>query len=300
MQIVDFNAPNPEFCHESLDLFFRVSTASGQFCIRRVISMKILRFLSALSLLFSLTASVSLGARKPKKEPEILIVSDTFGHDAEVIRPTEDNPKTYLIFIGERRDMGAVIAGIKAPSKEEIEALIHRTMKSQGFTQSEVGEAVPDVFLVYTYGSAFVPDDPSDGIEFDEESGEFSGQTAVPDIVGEREMFALAGGAKVLQSGGDRRALEKVRDAADTDRLFVMIAAVDGAKYHEGEKEVMWRTRISIPSRGFNLPDYMNLMVETAAPYFAVETTAPVTLREEDRRETNVEIRDATVVEDEP
>lgn len=262
--------------------------------------MKILRFLSVLSLLFSLMIHVSSGARKPKKGPEILIVSDTFEHEAELVRPSKDNPISYLIFIGERRDMGAAIAGIKAPSKQEIEALIHRTMKSQGFTRSEVGKAVPDIFLVYTYGSAYVPDNPSDGIEFDEESGEFSGQTAVPDIVGEREMFALAGGAKVLQSGGDRLELESVRDAALIDRLFVTIAAVNGPKYHEGEKEVMWRTRISIPSRGFNLPDFMPLMVETAGPYFAVETTTPVTLREEDRRETNVEIGDTTVVEEEP
>lgn len=262
--------------------------------------MKLLRFLLLFTLVTPLISPAQLFSKKPKKEPEILIVSDTFGHESELVRPTDENPITYLLFIGQRRDMGAVIAGIKAPSKEEIEALIHRTMASQGFTRSELGEAIPDIFLVYTYGSAYVPDNPVDGIEFDEETGEFSGQTAVPDIVGEREMFALAGGAKVLQNGGDRHELETVKEAAETDRLFVMIAAVDGPKYYNGEKEVMWRTRISIPSRGFNLPDYMDLMVETAGPYLATETTSPVILREEDRRETNVEIGEATVIEEEP
>jgi hypothetical protein len=79
-----------------------------------------------------------------------------------------------------------------------------------------------------------------------------------------------------------------------------MIAAVNGPKYHEGEKEVMWRTRISIPSRGYNLPNFLDLMIDTAGPYLATETNLPVTLREEDRRETNVEIGETTVIEEDP
>ncbi|MBT5903467.1 MAG: hypothetical protein HOH58_15305 [Opitutaceae bacterium] len=262
--------------------------------------MKILRIFFTLFLVVPLSSSAQLFSKKPKKEPEILIVSDTFGHEEAAVRPSKENPVSYMIFIGQRRDMGATIAGIKAPTKEEIESIIHRTMQSQGFTSRALGEEVPDIFVVYTYGSAYVPDDPSEGIEFDEESGEFSGQTAVPDTVGEREMFALAGGAKVLQNGANRLEVEAVRDAAEIDRLFIMIAAVNGPKYHQGEKEVMWRTWISIPSRGFNLPNYLDLMVETAGPYLATETHLPVTLREEDRRETNVEIGETTVVAEEP
>ena len=262
--------------------------------------MKLLRIFSIFALMVPFTSSANIFTGKPKKEPEILIVSDTFGNEEAAVRPSKDNPVTYMIFIGQRRDMGATIAGIKAPSKEEIENIIHRTMKSQGFVPRAFGEEIPDIFVVYTYGSAYVPTDPSEGIEFDEETGEFSGQTAVPDTIGEREMFALAGGAKVLQNGANRLEVEAVQDAAEIDRLFIMIAAVNGPKYHAGEKEVMWRTRISIPSRGYNLPNFLDLMIETAGPYLATETNLPVTLREEDRRETNVEIGETTVVEEEP
>jgi hypothetical protein len=264
------------------------------------IPMKLLRFLFVFALVAPLTAPAQLFSKKPKKEPEILIVSDTFGNEEGAVRPSKDNPVSYMIFIGQRRDMGEAIAGIKAPSKKEIENIIHRTMQSQGFVSREVGDEVPDIFVVYTYGSAYVPTDPSEGIEFDEETGEFSGQTAVPDTIGEREMFALAGGAKVLQNGANRLEVEAVQEAAEIDRLFIMIAAVNGPKYHEGEKEVMWRTRISIPSRGYNLPNFLDLMIETAGPYLATETNLPVTLREEDRRETNVEIGETTVIEEDP
>ena len=222
--------------------------------------MKLHRFLLVFALVAPLSSTAQLFSKKPKKEPEILIVSDTFGNEEGAVRPSKEKPVSYMIFIGQRRDMGATIAGIKAPTKEEIEGMIHRTMQSQGFVPRDVGEEVPEIFVVYTYGSAYVPTDPSEGIEFDEGTGEFSGQTAVPDTIGEREMFALAGGAKVLQSGGNRLDVEAVQEAAEIDRLFIMIAAVNGPKYHEGKKEVMWRTRISIPSRGFNLPNYLDLI----------------------------------------
>ncbi|GAB5559308.1 MAG: hypothetical protein SynsKO_09550 [Synoicihabitans sp.] len=259
--------------------------------------MTSLRYL-LLGLILTAPLHAAIFGKKNRGEPDILIVGDTFGHDAEKIRPSKDNPITYMHFVGKQRDMGAIVAGEKMPRPDQIEALIDRTMQSQGFVRREVGDAVPDIFIVHTYGSAYVPESVYDNIEFDEESGEFSGQTVAPDIVGDREMFALAGGAKVLQNGAKRDELEDVRTQASIDRLFVMIAAIDGEKFYNGEAEILWRTRISIPTIGYNLPDNMNLMLETAAPYLAAETSTPVILREEDRRETEVEIGDLEVIED--
>lgn len=102
----------------------------------------------------------------------------------------------------------------------------------------------------------------------------------------------------MLQNGSKPNELEDVQTQASIDRLFVMIAAIDGKKFYNGEPEILWRTRISIPTLGYNLPDNMTLMLKTAAPYLAAETSSPVMLREEGRRETNVDIGDLKVVEE--
>jgi len=251
------------------------------------------------ALLSALVISLPLPAAKPKKGPEILIVADTFGKEETTTRPSPENPISYMLFIGKQRDLGAAIAGIKAPSKEEIEALIQRTLSDQGYVRKEIGDTIPDIFIVYTFGSAYTEEDYLDSLEFDEETGEFSGGNIIGNDVGSRELFALVGGHKVLQQKhASRDDVESVQDAADTNRLFIMIAAVDGPKFFDGEKEIMWRTRISIPSRGFNLPSFMDLMLETAAPYFGKDSELPIFLREEDRRKTDVQIGDATVVEE--
>ena len=250
----------------------------------------------AFSILTVFTCLIA-SAAKPKKGPEILIVADTFGHDEALTRPTPENPISYMLFIGKQRDLGAAIAGVKMPPKNEIEAVIERTLSTQGYVRKQVGDTVPDIFVVYTYGSAYTEEDAWQDVEYDEESGEFTGGNIIGNDVGSRELFALVGGAKVLQKRANRHELEEVRDAADTNRLFIMVAAVDGPKFFNKEQVIMWRTRISIPSRGFNLPSSMALMLETAAPYLGTDSAMPIFLREEDRRKTDVQIGEATVVE---
>ena len=247
------------------------------------------RFFRCLVVLALTLGASATFAAKPKKGPEVLIVADKFQGEARLTRPTPENPITYMMFLGKQRDLGAPIAGVKMPSQTEIETLVANTLNAQGYTQKFPGDTIPDIFIVFTYGAAYTEDDGLDTLEFDEDTGEFSGITTIPNSPAARELFALVGGAKVQRRGTKR---------TDTDRLFIMVAAIDGPKWFKREQEIVWRTRISIPSRGFNLPTSMSVMLRSAAPYFGTDSTVPVFLRDEDRRQTDVEIGEATVVEE--
>ena len=61
---------------------------------------------------------------------------------------------------------------------------------------------------------------------------------------------------------------------------------------------MIWRTRISIPSRRNRLPDAMQVMLASAAPYFGADSDLPLVIGDEDRRKTDVQIGETTVVEE--
>ena len=111
--------------------------------------------------------------------------------------------------------------------------------------------------------------------------------------------FALAGAAKVRGKILSSAITDEINDAIQTGRLYITVSALDAQALREKKKQIVWRTRISIPSRGNWLPDAMEVMLASAAPYFGADSDMPVILREEDRRKTDVQIGEATVV-DEP
>ena len=254
----------------------------------------------------SLTFLVALGcalelsaAKKPKKEPDVLIVADNFGHDVNLLRPSEANPINYLLLGGQQWDLGSSVAGEKMPPASELEALIHRTLASQGFTQTQVGGPMPQIVILYGYGSAYLEVDEYSEDDVDSETGEITGSTTTTTMLNGREIFALAGAAKIRGKILSSAITDEINDAIQTGRLYITVSALDAQALREKKKQIVWRTRISIPSRGNWLPDAMAVMLASAAPYFGADSDMPIILREEDRRKTDVQIGEATVV-DEP
>jgi hypothetical protein len=64
------------------------------------------------------------------------------------------------------------------------------------------------------------------------------------------------------------------------------------------QKKVLWRTRMSIETLHNSLPDSLDVMLTSAAPFFAREAPAPVIITEADRRKARVEIGTPYVVPD--
>jgi hypothetical protein len=94
---------------------------------------------------------------------------------------------------------------------------------------------------------------------------------------------------------------DRINDAAREDRLYIFVAALDvDALAKRKEKKLVWRTRISIESRRQSLPDALQVMLKTAAPFFGAATELPVFVDDADRRKTDVQIGTPVVVPEPP
>lgn len=250
-----------------------------------------------LRLFVAFAAAVAMAQSKANNGPEVLVVADNFGNDVAALRPTADNPVHYLLLGGKQWDLGSSVAGEKMPSGSELESLIHRTLASQGFTRTEIGGPMPNVVIIYGYGSAHLEVEEWIEDAMDSETGEVSSAIQSMDL-NAREIYGLAGAAKIKGKVLSSAIADEMTDAIENGRLYISISALDAQALQAKKKQIIWRTRISIPTRRNRLPDAMEIMLASAAPYFGADSALPVVIGDEDRRKTDVQIGESTVVGD--
>lgn len=246
-----------------------------------------------LSLLLVLAAAPA-GAAEPKRKPgpEVLVVSDVLISPAEAARPTKDQPIHYIILGGGERTLGDAVAGEKMPKREDITRELAAALDSQGFRLTQVGGPVPQLAIVFTYGSANLS--TADLNDTDPATGETTTSTIA---FNHREIMALVGADKASRRLLMSSEADRINSAAREDRLYVFVAALDvEALAKRKEKKLVWRTRISIESRRQSLPDALRVMLKTAAPYFGTATELPVFVDDADRRKAEVQVGTPVVV----
>jgi hypothetical protein len=78
------------------------------------------------------------------------------------------------------------------------------------------------------------------------------------------------------------------------------VAALDATALRQREKKLVWRTRISIDARRTDLVKSMGVMIASAGPFFGRHEDRPVVVDDILRKNAQVEVGEATVVEDKP
>lgn len=71
---------------------------------------------------------------------------------------------------------------------------------------------------------------------------------------------------------------------------FVVATAYDGAAIGQGERRVLWRTKMTVNSLGVGMSDVLAAMIATASPYFGRDMAEPVTVSKRVVREGKVEL----------
>ncbi len=260
------------------------------------------KFLLA-ALLIGLTAASGVGAPKP---PHVLVVSDVLSDTPEALRPQPGKPIHYVIIGNLENDLGTPIAGEPRANAAMVEREVVKVLASQGFLLTQTGGPMPQLGLLITWGSAVLdttemPYTPPPQPSF----GGVPDPTALPpppppDTVllayNSREIATLIGADKT-RGVLDPNVISAINDAATTARVYIFIGAFDiETMLKKKEKKMLWRTRMSIPSTHDSLPDSLNVMLTSAAPYFAREVAAPVFIGEADRRKASVEVGTPYVV----
>jgi hypothetical protein len=247
----------------------------------------------SLLLLAALGAAAALAAPKKPEGPEVLVVSDVHSRDAIAQRPTKERPVHFIVLGGGERTLGDAIAGEPMPDRATLTREIEAALVSQGFSLTRLGGPVPQIAILFSYGSANISS--VDLTDTDPTTGETTTSTIA---FNQREIAALVGAFKadrhlLMSSEADR-----INEAAREDRVYIFLAAFDVQLLRQKQKKVLWSTRISIPSRRRSLPESMHVMLTSAAPFFATDTDLPKFIEDADRRKTEVRIGTPTVVDD--
>ena len=276
-------------------------------CIRRCCS-GVFSPVTAMRFLASLAAGLCLGLPLragvldwlfPKRDVEVIAVTDTTPVGA-LRRPASlANPVYYIAVSAGYRDFGGIVAGDKIPPKEKVHTTMARVLAKQGYLPSSA-QHPPAVLLLWTWGTlntdlypSMNPDLPDRQVNRSQLL-RFMGAYKLGMIP--REPGVLQGEMfpGVLFHDADQQQLSEL---AAEDLYVIALAAYDYGAAARREKVLLWTTKISCPSRGLAMDATMPAMLALAAPYIGRETAKPVSLRATEQFKTDVKIGDPQVVE---
>jgi hypothetical protein len=221
------------------------------------------------------------------QDPDVLVVSDALTGGEAPPEPTADNPVYYIFLGGTEQDIGGSIAGIPSPTAAQMREVVARELARRHSIETQLGGPLPQLAVILAWGTAAL-----DTFEqYDSETGESTNIA-----FNEREMRRLLGFTKVQPRPFRKSETDHLNDALNSDRFYILVAALDAMALRQREKKLVWRTRISIDARRTDLVKSMGVMIASAGPFFGRHEDRPVVVDDMLRKNTQVDVGEATVV----
>jgi hypothetical protein len=89
-------------------------------------------------------------------------------------------------------------------------------------------------------------------------------------------------------------------DLAAQDCYYVVASAYDRGSVAADQRQLLWRTRLTVAADGVAQRQSLPVLIAAAAPFFGRETPEPEIIRKRSLRRGNVEIGTPTVVPPHP
>jgi len=263
------------------------------------------RLAGALALLgATLTPAAAAGVLEwlfPRPELRVVTVTDTTPVGA-LRRPVSlAQPAYYQAVSAGFRDFGGIVAGEKAPAKEVVFRAMARVLARQGYLPASA-EHPPSLLLLWTWGT--MNTDRVQSANPDDLEGRQVNRSQLLRFMGAYKLGlgAREPGAAVfdpmLPGALFRDADQEVLSVLATEDLYVAaIAAYDHAAAVRSQKVLLWKTKISAPSRGHAFAEVLPSMLALAGAQIGRETPRPVVVTADERLKAEVKIGAPTVVE---
>jgi hypothetical protein len=236
----------------------------------------------------------------PKHEVQVIAVTDTTPVGALRRPASPANPVYYAAVSAGYRDFGGIIAGEKAPTKEEVVKTITQVLAKQGYLPA-TAENPASLLILWTWGTMNTdrdysnPDD-TEGRQINRNQLlRFMGAYKLGLITKDPDPFrqdTMLPGAWIRDADS-----ELVSDLAMEDLYVAAISAYDYGAALRQEKVLLWMTKISCPSRGLVMKETFPAMLALAGPHIGRETLKPVSVKASEQFKGEVKIGDPTVVE---
>lgn len=196
-------------------------------------------------------------------------------------RPTQQEPIYYVPVSLGFQDLGGAVGGEKIPPKDEAIRTIVKTLAEQGYRPLTSRGPAPSLVLVLMWGTLNADMD----FGFD------------PDLparqVNQQQIFKFLGGYKFGYSDRDFDPMipsvtgldymnydaRELYDISTDDFFVAAVAAYDYQSMMAKKKKLLWVTRISCPSRGYELSEVLPTMLVGAGPNIGRDTPRPVWTR---------------------
>lgn len=196
---------------------------------------------------------------------EILTVTDMTPFGRLLRQPSRANPIYYEALVLGYQDHGRTVAGIQPPDKKAMLKLVLKLLAEQGFYPG-TAQHTPEVLLVMSWGT------------LNDERGKamlFMGGDKL-DIMWELEPLGIENSMQALTRFRQGQIAGLVKDSSQGSLYVISIMALDRAAAIEGEKRLLWHTKVSCPSIGLDLTSTLQQMARHAAPHIGRETDKPV------------------------
>ncbi len=234
-----------------------------------------------------------------QKRPDLdMTVMTEFTPVGRLMRPASPTqPAYYQAQAGGFKQLGDTSDGEHPPPPAELQAALTKALAVNGFLTADLPGHPPTLAVFFSWGSHN---------KLDPETAAMFPQLAARHLL---ERSILVGGknfasnqARLLEYGAsilDRdEQMDYLRDQADTDLYFVVASAYDYQALAAGQRHLLWRTSMTVSSRGLSMGESLTPLIATAGPYFGRDMISPeiATRRISREREGHVEIGPLTVV----
>jgi len=235
------------------------------------------------------------------------------GHDVQVITATDmtpagallppaspEHPVYFLAVSAGYRDLGGYMAGDKLPAPQNMIREVMRVLAKQGYLPAD-SEHRPTQCIIFAWGTLYpvtMPNPNPDWPDF-----QLNG-TSMMRFLGGSKLGLVSDqpepGLDTTLLPGLTRFNPKAEAIASVSRDYlyaIKLASYEFPVARPNRPKLLWRTKISWPSRGLVMAETLPTMMSIAGPYIGRDTKAPVWVNASDKFKPEVRIGNPKVEE---
>ena len=276
----------------------------------------------------------SLLPKSFQKDPnlELTVITEMTDEGKKLPPVTSEHPAYYITQSSGYHSLGDSSGDKKIMAQADVERLLTKSLASNGYLAANPPAQTPSLVIFYTWGTHNML------VEADSDNPAFSAQQVARNLLdraalvgGEKfakemlDLFlqadAMAQATNISTPPGGQPIMSqdqleftnpvhlfKLRnpkneflvDQFADDVYYVVASAYDYKSLTEKHRKLLWRTRMTVASKGVSQEQSMPMLIASAAPYFGREMDEAETLVKRSLPAGKVEIGTPTVVPSNP
>lgn len=203
----------------------------------------------------------------------VTVVTDMTQRGRGSPKPAAGHPLYYAPHLRGYQEIGAKVKGEKVPDARAMAHVVAAELAREGYLVADPHHA-PDLFLSIAWGRISPSSDVVDqGVNTPDDFGT-DGHSGLPDDrVSTLEMAIVLGHTAINLIGLETPGHQQFMEMTQEPRYYIIVSAFDAKSYQSSHrKDLLWTTKISVPTGANYFPELVAGMVKAGGPSFGKET----------------------------